>query len=111
MPRLSYYLNETQIKLVYAFMMAMPGVPFIYYGDEIGMKYLDNIPSKEGGYERTGARTPMQWKTGKNSGFSSANKEDLYLPIDESEDAPTVEKQLKDQANALYGQYFGGLFE
>lgn len=35
----------------------LPGAPFIYYGDELGMRYRP-LPSKEGGYTRTGSRTP-----------------------------------------------------
>ncbi len=101
MQRLSYYLDDAQIKLVYAFMMSMPGVPFIYYGDEIGMRYLDKMPSKEGGYFRTGARSPMQWDSTKNSGFSMAEEDKLYLPIDENENRPTVEKQQKDENSIL----------
>lgn len=38
----------------------MPGAPFIYYGDEIGMRYLEGLTSVEGGYGRTGSRSPMQ---------------------------------------------------
>ncbi len=48
----------------------MPGAPFLYYGDEIGMRYRW-LPTKEGGYHRTGSRTPMQWDNGRNMGFSS----------------------------------------
>lgn len=76
----------------------MPGVPFIYYGDEIGMRYLD-IPTKEGGYQRTGTRTPMQWDaTKKNCGFSSAPTEELYLPQDTAADAPDAASQMLDPA-------------
>jgi maltose alpha-D-glucosyltransferase/alpha-amylase len=59
----------------------MPGVPFLYYGDEIGMRYR-TLTSKEGGYQRTGSRTPMQWNAGTNLGFSTADAADLYLPVD-----------------------------
>ncbi len=45
----------------------MPGVPFLYYGDEIGMRYRA-LPGKEGGYVRTGSRTPMQWGANDASG-------------------------------------------
>ena len=78
----------------------MPGVPFLYYGDEIGMRYLD-LPTKEGGYFRTGSRTPMQWTSGPNLGFSAADAKDLYLPVDPAPDAPTVEAQEKDPASLL----------
>ena len=64
--------------------MTMPGIPFVYYGDEIGMEYIPDMPSKEGGFTRTGSRTPMQWKKGKNAGFSDGAKELLYLPVNEN---------------------------
>jgi maltose alpha-D-glucosyltransferase/alpha-amylase len=79
----------------------MPGVPFIYYGDEIGMRSLNDLPSKEGGYGRTGARTPMQWDASANAGFSTAPAEKLYLPIDPAADRPTVAAQLDDPASSL----------
>ena len=100
MVRAAYNLDERELKLAYAFLFTMPGAPFIYYGDEIGMRYL-NLPGKEGGYTRTGSRTPMQWDTGRNYGFSEADEQILYLPTDPGEAAPTVEEQQK-QADSLY---------
>jgi maltose alpha-D-glucosyltransferase/alpha-amylase len=64
------------------------------------MRYLD-IPTKEGGYTRTGSRTPMQWDNSANKGFSSAPADKLYLPVDPSLDAPTVEDQAKDPDSLL----------
>ena len=32
----------------------------LYYGDEIGMRYVEGLKSVEGGYNRTGSRSPMQ---------------------------------------------------
>ena len=78
----------------------MPGVPFLYYGDEIGMRY-QNLPTKEGGYFRTGSRTPMQWSDGVNAGFSTGRSEDLYLPVDPSPDAPNVAAQERDPESLL----------
>ena len=98
--RLALTLSPAEAALAYAFIFTMPGVPFLYYGDEIGMRYL-NIPTKEGGYYRTGSRTPMQWKSGVNLGFSSAPPEKLYLPVDSAPDAPTVEAQESDPASLL----------
>lgn len=93
MPRAPFYMSEDIIKLSHAFMMTMPGVPFVYYGDEIGMRYRTDLVSKEGGFSRTGSRTPMQWSHEKNLGFSDADADMLYLPVDPSQDAPTVEDQ------------------
>ena len=94
-------LTPQELKLAYGFLFTMPGVPFLYYGDEIGMRYLD-LPTKEGGYHRTGSRTPMQWTGGKNLGFSTASPEALYLPVDPSPDAPTVESEEKDENSLLH---------
>ena len=91
-----YTLDERELKIFYAFLFTMPGVPFLYYGDEIGMRYMEGLPTKEGGYFRTGTRTPMQWSRGKNMGFSEAEKDALYLPVDSAEDAPCLESQRED---------------
>lgn len=100
MIRTSKFFTDREIRLIYAFIFTMPGVPFLYYGDEIGMRYLE-LPTKEGGYHRTGSRTPMQWDTTANLGFSKGLKGSLYLPVDGAKDAPTVETSLKD-SNSLY---------
>lgn len=100
MVRAAYHLEENELKLAFAFLLTMPGAPFIYYGDEIGMRYR-MLPGKEGGYTRTGSRTPMQWNNGLNLGFSEADQSSLYLPTDDAKDAPTVEKQQK-RADSLY---------
>lgn len=57
--------------------------------------------SKEGGYNRTGSRTPMQWTDGVNHGFSQAAPERLYLPVDTRSGAPSVEAQAGDPASLL----------
>ncbi|MHB8107122.1 MAG: alpha-amylase family glycosyl hydrolase [Candidatus Cryosericum sp.] len=100
-PRMRRTLDETELKLAYAFIFTMPGVPFLYYGDEIGMRYVDGLVSKEGGYDRTGSRTPMQWSDGANHGFSDAAPDKLYIPMDPRADAPTVEAQARDPLSLL----------
>lgn len=100
MVRAAYNLDERELKLAYAFLFTMPGAPFIYYGDEIGMRY-QQLPCKEGGYTRTGSRTPMQWDDRLNHGFSEADPTRLYLPTDNEEGAPTVEEQ-RERKDSLY---------
>ncbi|HEY7059457.1 MAG TPA: putative maltokinase, partial [Vicinamibacterales bacterium] len=51
---------------------SLPGTPVIYYGDEIGMG--DNIYLGD----RNGVRTPMQWTSDRNAGFSRADPARLY---------------------------------
>lgn len=96
MPRATWYMDKDTIKLSHAMIFTMPGVPFLYYGDELGMRYQEELTSKEGGYSRTGSRTPMQWDSTPNMGFSTADADKLYLPVDSFENAPTVENQKND---------------
>jgi maltose alpha-D-glucosyltransferase/alpha-amylase len=99
-PRLANGKSTAMLKLIYLFMLTMPGTPFIYYGDEIGMQYR-KLPSKEGGYERTGVRTPMQWANTTNAGFSNAPAEMLYLPVSDAPDRPTVAEQEAEPDSLL----------
>lgn len=101
LPRFSIGRDAADLEVYYAFLMTMPVIPFVYYGDEIGMKHRYHLKSKEGGYSRTGARTPMQWDDSPHHGFSQAGADSLYLPVDAAEDAPTVRRQLEDQQSLL----------
>lgn len=96
-PRIADGRSENLMKLVYLFILSMPGTPIIYYGDEIGMHYTEGLPSKEGGYARTGVRTPMQWSTSENAGFSTADPSKLYLPVPNEIEGITVEQQETKQ--------------
>lgn len=97
-PRLAPSYSTEQLKLIYATLFTLPGVPFLYYGDEIGMKYVKDIPSVECGYSRTGSRTPMQWDMSKNAGFSTA--ESTFLPVVPDKQI-NVESQTKDKKSLL----------
>jgi len=100
-PRLSMDRTTDDLELCFLFLLTMPGVPYIYYGDEIGMRTIAGLPSKEGGYQRTGARTPMQWGEGPNAGFSAAPADKLYLPVDPAVDRPTVAAQESEAQSLL----------
>ena len=93
--------NPRDLKVIFTFLLTWPGVPFIYYGDEIGMRYIPGLASKEGGHDRTGSRTPMQWHSGANAGFSTADEEKLYLPLDPHRRRPTGERQARDTGSLL----------
>ncbi len=67
--------NRRRIELMNGLLFALPGTPVLYYGDEIGMG--DNIYLGD----RNGVRTPMQWSSDRNAGFSRANPQKLYLPV------------------------------
>ncbi len=67
--------NRKKIELLNYLLFSLPGTPVIYYGDEIGMG--DNVYLGD----RDGVRTPMQWSSAMNAGFSEANPQRLYLPL------------------------------
>ena len=99
MDRLARTLDTDEMKVAFAFLLSMPGAPFIYYGDEIGMRYVENITSVEGGYNRTGSRSPMQWDDSVNAGFSTAAAEMLYIPQDSDPNRPNAKAQCADPAS------------
>ncbi len=103
MDRLARNLDTDEIKVAFAFLLTMPGAPFIYYGDEIGMRYVEGLTSVEGGYGRTGSRSPMQWDKGLNAGFSSAREDKLYIKLDPSPDRPDAESCMADE-NSIYNE-------
>ena len=67
--------DRKRIELLHLLLLSYPGTPVLYYGDEIGMG--DNIFLGD----RNGVRTPMQWSSDKNAGFSRASPQALFLPI------------------------------
>ena len=99
LPRIAMGRTPEELKTVFAFILALPCVPLIYYGDEIGMPYSE-IKNKDGGYCRTGSRTPMQWTSGKNAGFSESS-EALYLPIHENYNEVNVQVQLGENHSLI----------
>ena len=72
-PLLQYHRQK--IELMNGLLLSLPGTPVLYYGDEIGMG--DNVFLGD----RNGVRTPMQWSGDRNAGFSEANPQRLFLPV------------------------------
>src|SRR5437867_8217904 len=66
--------SRRRVELLTSVLFSMPGTPIIYYGDEIGMG--DNIYLGD----RNGVRTPMQWSSDRNAGFSRADPARLFAP-------------------------------
>jgi len=92
--------DVARIKLMKSLLLSMPGSPILYYGDEIGMG--DNIYLGD----RDGVRTPMQWSSDRNAGFSRTDPQRLYLPpiMDPiyGFQAVNVEAQLREPASLLH---------
>ena len=91
--------DRRRIELINSLLLSMPGTPVIYYGDEIGMG--DNIHLGD----RDGVRTPMQWSSDRNGGFSRADPEQLVLPPVMGSlygfDSINVEAQVRDPHSLL----------
>ena len=68
--------DPRRVRMVYSLLFSLPGAPVLYYGDEIGM---GEDPTIEG--SRAAVRTPMQWTTGPNGGFSAADADDLVAAV------------------------------
>ncbi len=67
--------SRRRIELLNNLLFTMPGTPVLYYGDEIGMG--DNVYLGD----RNGVRTPMQWTSDRNAGFSRCDPARLYFPV------------------------------
>ena len=92
--------NRRRIELLNSLLLSFPGTPIMYYGDEIGMG--DNIYLGD----RNGVRTPMQWNSDRNAGFSRAVPAQLYFPVIMDAiwgyQSINVEAQLSDQSSLLH---------
>lgn len=99
-PRIADSLDEDRLRMFYLYQFAMPGTPFLYYGDELGMKTMP-LDSKDGGFQRTGVRIPMVWNNSeRNHGFSSTLGE-TYLPFYE-ENKVSVEDAKKNEGSLYH---------
>ncbi len=92
--------NRRRIELLNSLLLSFPGTPILYYGDEIGMG--DNIYLGD----RNGVRTPMQWNSDRNAGFSKAVPARLYFPVIMDPvwgyQAINVEAQQSDPSSLLH---------
>jgi maltose alpha-D-glucosyltransferase / alpha-amylase len=91
--------NRRRIELLNSILFSFPGTPILYYGDEIGMG--DNVYLGD----RNGVRTPMQWSSDRNAGFSRATPARLYSPVIMDAvwgyEAVNVEAQQSDPSSLL----------
>ncbi|ACV67337.1 maltose alpha-D-glucosyltransferase [Desulfohalobium retbaense] len=92
--------NRRKLELLTLLLLSLPGTPVLYYGDEIGMG--DNFFLGD----RNGVRTPMQWTPDRNAGFSTANPQQLYLPVIHDPEyhfqSINVENQEKNPSSLLW---------
>ena len=58
--------DGAKLAMLHSLLLALPGTPVMWYGDEIGMGEDLSLD------ERNAVRTPMQWSAGPQGGFSTA---------------------------------------
>ncbi|ADG76107.1 alpha amylase catalytic region [Cellulomonas flavigena DSM 20109] len=90
--------DPRRVRMVYSLLFSLPGTPVLFYGEEIGMG--ENLAA-EG---RLAVRTPMQWTSGKNGGFSRAAPSRLSGPVPDGPYAPAhvnVSDQRRDPDSLL----------
>lgn len=105
--------NEARSRVAAALLLTLRGTPVMYYGEEIGMpesyirpQLLQDPPGKKWWplyLGRDGCRTPMQWTSGYNAGFSTSPE--TWLPVDESYLETNLEKQQTEKNASLLSLY------
>jgi alpha-glucosidase len=107
--RVASRYSEQQARLVAMLLLTLRGTPTIYYGDEIGMQEASITPELQQdpwgirvpGLGRDGCRTPMQWNTQANAGFSPQEASFPWLPIQDNFGEINVEWQLQQPDSIL----------
>ncbi len=90
--------DPRRIRMVYSLLFSLPGTPVLFYGEEIGMG--ENLDAGD----RLAVRTPMQWSSGRNAGFSTAKPSRLVAPLVEEAFGPehvNVGDQRRDPDSLL----------
>ncbi len=107
-PRLASRVGQRQAMLIGMLQLTLPGIPVVYYGDELGMRdvkihtkkvrdpFERNVPGL--GLGRDPERTPMQWSPERYAGFSVARP---WLPVAKESDHCNVASELVDPYSSL----------
>jgi alpha-glucosidase len=103
-PRVASRIGQGQSKIAMALMLTLPGIPTLYYGDEIGMEngWVDESAAddpRKNDFPRDIARTPMQWSSAKHAGFTSSDSS--WIRPNDDFTSRNVEAQLQDPASML----------
>jgi maltose alpha-D-glucosyltransferase/alpha-amylase len=88
--------DRRRIELAYSLLFTLPGAPIVYYGDEIGM--VDNLDL----FDRNGVRTPMQWDSSPNAGFTTATAYTEFVQGNLAFRHVNVSAQLRDPSSLLH---------
>ncbi|HEX6947448.1 MAG TPA: alpha-amylase family glycosyl hydrolase [Acidimicrobiia bacterium] len=106
--RLATRLPRGHERIAALLLLTLPGTPFLYYGDELGMEetVIPNAYARDpwghnvSYLSRDGCRTPMQWDPGPNAGFTSPGVTP-WLPLGPDYQKVNVETELEDHDSIL----------
>ncbi len=110
-PRIISRFGYKQSRLIAMLQLTLPGIPSVYYGEEIGMRNVPIKVRKDGFSEgsdmggRDPERTPMQWDASAHAGFSEVES---WLPIGKTYKRFNAKNEQKSQRSfwALYKKLF-----
>jgi alpha-glucosidase len=106
--RLATRIGKEQARIAAMLLMTLKGTPFIYNGDELGMRNVPisrfsmrdtRVKTMSHRFSRDGARTPMRWNSGKGSGFTTSTKP--WLPLGNKTNPADVASQQEDGGSLL----------
>ncbi|XP_058880696.1 neutral and basic amino acid transport protein rBAT [Acipenser ruthenus] len=106
-PRIASAVSRKYVNVINMLLLTLPGTPTSYYGEEIGMENIavseDQIQDPFGKFDpsenRDPFRSPMQWDSSPNAGFSEANK--TWLPVHPEYQTCNVMMQRNDSSSPL----------
>jgi len=106
--RVATRLGEERIRSMAMILLTLRGMPFIYYGDEIGMQNVHIPPDRVQdpwekqtsgmGFGRDPERTPMQWSGDEHAGFSETEP---WLPVGSDYKKVNVKTGFRDPTSLL----------
>ena len=108
-PRLASRIGKSQARMAAMLLMTLKGTPFVYNGEELGMRNVtvppesmkdsrvENMGSRR--FSRDGARTPIRWDAGPGSGFTMGEKP--WLPLGEKDNPNDAASQEDDRRSML----------
>ncbi|XP_053565327.1 neutral and basic amino acid transport protein rBAT [Bombina bombina] len=102
--RIASRVGKDYVNVINMLLLTLPGTPSIYYGEELGMEdnpSASNENVNSGEYDQTEypEKTPMQWDSTTNAGFSEANK--TWLPVNQNYQEVNVEAQKTEPHSTL----------
>jgi len=103
--RLATRLGDSAARSAAVMLLTLPGMSFIYNGEEIGMvnghvpEDMVQDPAAVGGAGRDPERTPLQWTDGKNAGFTEAKQP--WLPVAHGYEERNIKTEDKDPTSFL----------